>query len=265
MNDNDFKTHKLISGSVVEKLDNQFVITPDKLGATNFPYIGTGKDVKVCIIGTGASCHDAIKNIAYVVNMGTSKTYRDNVGNCTILGGIIGANDQNIKGLAVDAHVYYAKIHDKNETIKISNMVAAILWAIIMKVNIIAVSDCTNIDDPAMRSIIEKAHENGIIVIVDGTIENTTCPQNYQNVISTSVGFGLYSNLVQIPNNLKPIWSTFLEGKYIEVDPTLCTVAVVAGLTSIIYQHNAESDATLNTVENITKQLRASFSVHSIG
>lgn len=160
--------------------------------AKNLGY--TGKGVKIAVLDTGISPHDDL-----VISGGTSissytSSYYDDNGHGTHVAGIIGAKDNSIGtvGAAPDASIYAVKVLGANGSGLTSDIIFGIDWAIANKMNIINLSLGTQQDSLALKEAINKATNNGIIVIAaagndgnaTGTGDTVDYPAKYDNVIA---------------------------------------------------------------------------------
>jgi len=197
----------------------------------------TGKNIKIAIIDSGSPKHKDIivkEKISFCKN---SKHTCDKLGHATMMAGIIKSNHKsNIKGIAPKTEIYCTKIVDDEENCSFNSLIAAILWAIVKKVNIILISLGTQYDYEVLHDSIKKAHKLGICIIAAaGNDKNKEInfPARYPEVFS--VGNSSKNNAdFKIPQ--KEFTTTYLNNKYIKTSGSSPASALVAGLTSLLIE-----------------------------
>ena len=149
------------------------------------PFTTSGRDVRICLLDSGVPDHKAIVNVAGDINFTGSADNKDHVGHSTLISGLICGNLQGqIRGVAPDAMLYYAKMIDDQCQSRADSLVAGILWGIIKEVNIIAIPLCTDIDSPAVHDAIKKAYYENICVVASAGGDNQFYPAKYEEVLS---------------------------------------------------------------------------------
>jgi hypothetical protein len=127
----------------------------------------TGKDVKVAIIDSGISkIHPDLSIAGGATFVENTFSYDDDNGHGTHVAGIIGAgnNDIGVVGIAPDSKLYAIKVLDADGSGYGTDLVAGIEWAVEHDMDIINLSMSGSRDSIAIRKVLEKADESGIIV-----------------------------------------------------------------------------------------------------
>ncbi|MDQ0177153.1 S8 family peptidase [Bacillus chungangensis] len=128
----------------------------------------TGKGVKIAIIDTGVNDQHPDLHIAGGVSfIGDRTSYTDVFGHGTHVAGIIGAlnNDIGIVGIAPEASIYAVRALDDNGFGNQTNVIAGIDWAIEHEMDIINLSLTTKQDSYALKKVLAKAYEKGILIV----------------------------------------------------------------------------------------------------
>lgn len=128
----------------------------------------TGKGVKIAIIDTGVNAQHPDLHIAGGVSfIGNRTSYKDAFGHGTQVAGVIGAlnNDIGIVGIAPEASIYAVRALDDNGFGNQMNVIAGIDWAIEHKMDIINLSLTTKQDSYALKKVLAKAYEKGILIV----------------------------------------------------------------------------------------------------
>lgn len=127
--------------------------------------------VKVAIIDSGIDYTDDIdvkerKNFIPEQN-DISITYEDLTGHGTAIAGILAAknNGEGVTGINPNVEIYSARVLDDTNTAPISRLIDAIEWAMEKDVNIISISFGTDTDSDALKAVIQKAYDAGILII----------------------------------------------------------------------------------------------------
>ncbi|WP_108668921.1 S8 family peptidase [Peribacillus acanthi] len=164
----------------------------------------TGKGVKIAIIDSGVDYnHPDLKIAGGICVLDTVLTpsacdnsYMDENGHGTHVAGIIAAqnNEIGIVGVAPNASIYGIKALDKKGIGSGSTIMAGIDWAIKNEMDIINLSLTTPNQDRAMKTMIDKAYQKGLLVIAavgneehtTGKEENVLYPAKFESVIGVS-------------------------------------------------------------------------------
>ena len=143
----------------------------------------SGKGVKIAIIDTGIDAnHEDLTVREGICTLDDSigvnacyKSYLDENGHGTHVAGIIAAknNDLGYVGVAPGAEIYAVKALDGEGNGSTTTIMSGIDWAIRKGVHIINMSLITPYPDMGIKSMVDKANANGIIVIAAAGNEGT--------------------------------------------------------------------------------------------
>ncbi len=204
----------------------------------------TGKDVRICVIDSGRPVHKDIKisNAEQTSFCDENSCIHDNYGHSTIVSGIIKANNKNsIIGVAYNSRLLYAKVVNDAGECSFNSIVAAVLWAIVKKVDIIMIAIGTQYDYNILHDSIRKARRSNICIIsaaelIGDNNSEITFPAKYNQVFSVgSLKRGNNKEIIEkidnyIPN--KGLYTTYLNNKYIRMTGTSIATAYYTGLTA---------------------------------
>lgn len=115
--------------------------------------------------------------------------YDNYIGHGTSITGIIGAKDNaiGIRGLCPNENIFPVKVIDYYGQVSISNIIKAVDWCIDNQINIINMSFSVNNDNLLLKNAIDKAIDNGIIIIASASSNyggDVGYPAKYNDVIS---------------------------------------------------------------------------------
>lgn len=172
--------------------------------ANRFPTTLSGKGVKIAIIDSGIDKNHPDLKVAggaCVLDLVTSDTecsgtYDDDNGHGTHIAGIIGAQDNDIGviGVAPGASLYAVKALDDEGFGTTSSILAGLDWSIKHGMDIVNLSLTTSKNDPALREMINKVYNAGLLIIAaagnedheTGREDNVLYPAKYDQVIAVS-------------------------------------------------------------------------------
>jgi len=201
-----------------------------------------GEGVKVAIIDTGISRkHPDLKGqVAGGVDFVKGKIG----GHGTHIAGIIGAvlNNKGIVGVAPKVKLYDVRAFTQDGTATIADIIKGIDWCIRHGMHVINMSFGTDQHSEALRRIIQKAAQAGIMMVASagnngGAIEY---PAAYKGVIAVGAidkegklaDFSARGKLgAKAPG--VDIYSTWLDGKYKTLNGTSMAAAHVSGLVAL--------------------------------
>jgi hypothetical protein len=158
----------------------------------------TGKGVKIAVLDTGIDTKHPDLHVSGGACLLTEcpKSYNDDNGHGTHVAGIIAAKNNSIGtiGVAPDASIYAVKVLDSEGVGTTSTVLAGIDWAIRNHMDIINLSLSTPESDPALKAMIDKAYQQGILIVSavgnngnsQGTGDTVEYPAKYDNVIAVS-------------------------------------------------------------------------------
>ena len=220
----------------------------------------TGREVKQVIIDSGSPRHKDIKiqgeKISFCEN---DKNEYDKAGHSTIVSGIIAANNKNtIKGLAPYVRIHYAKVIDNSGKCNFNSLVAAILWAVVKKADIIMMALGTQCNYDVLHSAIKKAFQSNICIIASaGKLSKDNeidFPARYEEVfaVSSLTRSKKKNEILQqkagccLPNTRK--MTTFLDNSYIKVaGDSMATSIVTAVACLLIEKHKLSNQSYVNS------------------
>lgn len=154
-----------------------------------------GKNIKVAVIDSGIDTHDELNTKGWIDFSDTVHGYKptDNSGHGTAVAGVIAGriNGIGMEGIASEADIYSLKVLDKENTAPVSAVVKAIQWCIDNEIDIINMSFGMDTDSVVLREIIEKACDEGILMIAaaGNDTDSVQYPAAYPQVMAVgSVG-----------------------------------------------------------------------------
>lgn len=207
----------------------------------------TGKNVKVAVIDSGIFPHEDLHIAGGKSFVPYTTSYADDEGHGTHVAGIIAAknNDIGIVGVAPDAQLYALKVLDSSGTGDLTNVLAAIDWAISNKMDIINLSLGSMDPSPTLQTALKKASDSGILVVAaagnsgtpDGTGDTVAYPARYDSVIAVAAtdsnnnraSFSATGNEVDFAAPGINIISTVLNNQYASYSGTSMATAFVTG------------------------------------
>lgn len=230
----------------------------------------TGKGIKVGIIDTGIALHPDL-NIAggrSFVDY-TSSFYDDN-GHGTHVAGIVGAlrNQIGMVGVAYDSELYALKVLNQNGAGYLSSVVSAIDYAITLKLDVINLSLGTASDSLSLKSIVDKAVSQNVMVIAaagnsgtsDSSLDNIQFPAKYANVIAVGAidsrefrpNFSSTGPQLELSAPGVSILSTTLNGQYQSLSGTSMAAPFVTGFYALLKE--AYPNLTLNQYRELLQK-----------
>ncbi len=243
----------------------------DKINPVNYSIkegeIETGKDVKICVIDSGCPVHKDIKlnNTEKISFCDENSCANDKYGHSTIVSGIIKANNKNsITGVAYNSRLLYAKaVNDAGEC-SFNSVVAAVLWAIVKKVDIIMIALGTQYDYNILHDSIKKARRNNICIIsaaeLIGDSTEITYPAKYNQVFSVgSLRRGKNKDIIERTDNYIPnkgLYTTYLNNKYIKMTGASIATAYYTGLTAKLIEKYKKTIPKHEIVSLVYSKLR---------
>ena len=216
--------------------------------------------IRVAVIDSGIDSNEDIevterKNFV-PGQEGISPVYEDCTGHGTSVAGIIAAkkNKTGITGVNPNVELYSARVLDKNNQARISQIIAAIDWAIEKEVNILNLSFGTAKDSEALHNAIKRAARHNILIIAaagnEGKIEY---PAAYEETVAVgsigtdgqvSQGSARGSGLELVAPG-EQILSTGMLGGVMAGSGTSLAVPHVTGVASLLWEKDRDADAEL--------------------
>ncbi|WP_342542047.1 S8 family serine peptidase [Paenisporosarcina sp. FSL H8-0542] len=183
-----------ISADSVPVSFKQLKVTPTQVT----PY--TGKGVKVGILDTGIDTEHSDLFVrggfcSLEVKCPQSVSYDDDNGHGTHVAGTIAAlkNNAGIQGVAPNVELFAIKSLNRNGGGSTASLVAGVEWAIKNDIDILNISVTTNGDDPALRMVLDKAYQSGMVLVAAAGNEGESLqkdsvqyPAKYDSVIGVA-------------------------------------------------------------------------------
>ncbi|MFL6978144.1 S8 family serine peptidase [Bacillus inaquosorum] len=152
----------------------------------------TGKNVKIAVIDSGISPHDDLSIAGGFSAVSYTSSYKDDNGHGTHVAGIIGAkhNGYGIDGIAPEAQIYAVKALDQNGSGDLQGLLQGIDWSIANRMDIVNMSLGTTSDSQILHDAVDKAYEQGVLLVAasgnDGNGKPVNYPAAYSSVIAVS-------------------------------------------------------------------------------
>jgi len=208
----------------------------------------TGKSVRMAIIDSGCPEHDDIKiNGEQTSFCEDNLNVIDNHGHATIISGIIAANNKkSIVGIAPDAQLLFAKVTNDAGKCSFNSMVAAVLWSVVKKVDIIVIALGAQYDYSILHDTIKKAKENNICVFAASGNnvgdEGSNFPARYDEVFSASFLTSkkeknkkiIEKSDLHTPN--KGLYTTYVDNNYVRAYGSSVATAYFAGHAALLIE-----------------------------
>lgn len=210
----------------------------------------TGKGVSIAIIDSGCPIHPDIPEAKEKISFCDDNiAVWDKYGHSTMISGIIGATNPNsLLGVAPEAILMHGKVINDSGQCSYNSIVAAILWAIVKKVDIIVLALGSQYDYGILHDAIIKAKKENICIFAASGDNITTknmdldFPSRYSEVFS--VGYltrGKIKNSIikekvdlYCPNKGLP--TTYLDKKYVRAYGSSMATAYFAGLAAVLIE-----------------------------
>ncbi|WP_158736953.1 S8 family serine peptidase [Alteribacillus sp. YIM 98480] len=213
----------------------------------------TGADVDVAVIDTGISTsHPSLDVNGGYSAVDYTDSYDDDNGHGTHTAGIIGANQpgSGLLGVAPEADLFAVKVLDEDGNGSLTQVLDGIEWAIEEKMSVINMSFGTLTDSNAMKSMVDKAHENDIIVAAASgnrgeastSSNRVEYPARYDSVIAVGAVdennerafFSASGEAVELAAPGVDIVSTYTDSTYGPLSGTSMATPFVAGAFALL-------------------------------
>ena len=206
----------------------------------------TGKGVNISVIDTGEPDHADIAKIGDAVDVSEkAKDHKDRQGHATMVAGVIvSKNNKKIIGIAPNVKLSFAKVINKAGECSFNSLVAAILWSIVKKTDIILMSLGSKNDYSVLHDAVKKAYSQGIVIIAaNENVKEPSYPANYPECLSVCLGKRKFrkKNTMSLSLPENPIYTTYLNNKYIHTTGSSMAAAVTAGLAALLIEKSAKS------------------------
>ncbi|WP_181220288.1 minor protease Epr [Bacillus subtilis] len=152
----------------------------------------TGKNIKIAVIDSGISPHDDLSIAGGYSAVSYTSSYKDDNGHGTHVAGIIGAkhNGYGIDGIAPEAQIYAVKALDQNGSGDLQSLLQGIDWSIANRMDIVNMSLGTTSDSKILHEAVNKAYEQGVLLVAasgnDGNGKPVNYPAAYSSVVAVS-------------------------------------------------------------------------------
>ncbi|MED4865331.1 S8 family serine peptidase [Bacillus subtilis] len=152
----------------------------------------TGKYIKIAVIDSGISPHDDLSIAGGYSAVSYTSSYKDDNGHGTHVAGIIGAkhNGYGIDGIAPEAQIYAVKALDQNGSGDLQSLLQGIDWSIANGMDIVNMSLGTTSDSKILHDAVNKAYEQGVLLVAasgnDGNGKPVNYPAAYSSVVAVS-------------------------------------------------------------------------------
>lgn len=221
----------------------------------------TGKGIKVAVVDTGISNHVDLEISGGVSLVSYTKSYADENGHGTHVAGIVGArnNTYGTVGIAPDASLFAVKVMDSTGSGYVSDVIAGIDWSITNKMDIINLSLGTSRHSSMLESIVNKAFNNGILVVAaagnngtsDGSGDTVEYPARYASVIAVAAtdsanrrgSFSATGSTIEVAAPGVSVLSTHPGNRYASMSGTSMASPYVAGNIALLKEAFPNSNA----------------------
>ncbi|MCL6579636.1 MAG: S8 family serine peptidase, partial [Candidatus Bathyarchaeota archaeon] len=246
--------------NVVQILQEQLPWGVDKIDAEIVHQYNKGTGVKIAVIDTGIDYDhpDLAGNIAGGKSfVSYTPDYMDDHGHGTHVAGIIAAedNDVGVVGVAPEAKLYALKALDSGGSGYISDIVAAIDWAVANGIQIISMSFGSNSDDVSMREACNNAYNAGVLLVAaagnDGYWGRDTVdyPARYDSVIAVAATdqnnnrayWSSRGPSLELAAPGVSIYSTYLDDVYATASGTSMACPHVSGVAALVFNSPIDS------------------------
>jgi len=213
----------------------------------------TGKGVKIAVIDSGVINHPELNIAGGVSTVDYTTSWIDDNGHGSHVAGIIGAkqgyasvNGSDVVGVAPNVELYAVKAMDKNGDGTLQDILEAIDWAIQNDMDIINLSLGTTEHSPLLEEMVNRAYNEGIIVVGasgnDGYGTPVNYPAKYDSVIAVSsinrgMNVSIYSSTgkeIEFSAPGEDIVSTYLNNQYAMMSGTSQATPHVSGMFALL-------------------------------
>ena len=232
----------------------------------NIPNKYKGHDVKIALIDSGCPKHQDIKiNAERISFCENNKNVYDKYGHATLVTGIIKAkNKHGITGLANYSQLYFAKVVDDAGKCSFNSIVAAVLWAIVKKVDIITIALGTQYDYGILKDVIKKAYNDNICIIAasGNDMKNIDFPARYPEVLSVGALLEneednkIIRKKVDIALPATKKYTTYTNNSYVKASGSSIATAFATSLASLLIEQHKEAKNLNFSPKKIYYQLK---------
>ncbi|WP_142919182.1 S8 family peptidase [Peribacillus saganii] len=224
----------------------------------------TGRGVKVAVIDSGIAPHAELKIAGGISTVNYTNSYFDDNGHGTHVAGIIASkkNGAGLVGVAPNTEIYAVKAMDSKGNGNLQDLLEAIDWAIVNKIDILNMSLSLTEDSRLLRAMIDKANNSGMLVVAaggnsgtpDGSGNTVEYPAKYSSAIAVSAvdsqlergSFSAAGEEIQFAAPGVDVISTYLNGGYAQANGTSMAAPHIAGLLALLKEkYPAKTNAEL--------------------
>ncbi|RYI28812.1 hypothetical protein EVU96_12830 [Bacillus infantis] len=209
---------------------------------------GTG--VKIAVVDSGIAAHPELSVAGGISTVDYTASYADDNGHGTHVAGIIGAkrNRAGMVGVAPGSRLYAVKTMNASGEGNLLDLLEGLEWAIQNHMDIVNLSLGSPEGSPAMKKMIDKAADSGILVVASAGNDKgpVNYPAKYESSIAVSAidqnkNLASYSSRgpeVDVTAPGTGIASTYLNNKYAIMNGTSQAAPHTAGILALIKQKN---------------------------
>jgi minor extracellular protease Epr len=222
------------------------------------PIEGDGSGVKICLIDSGFSDHDALSHVKDSVNFTDMKDHHDYVGHSTAIAGLIGASKPEITGIATGVELFFAKAVDNSGVSQFDAVIASILWSIVKRMDIICLPIRIDTYNAALKSVITKAVSSNISIVM------STSDYQYGDTLSVktsdTIGVSFFTNPLQVKVPGVALPTTYLNQSYAKITGGATSTGIVTGILALILAKHKKEKTKYNPMMLYKQLIQATLS-----
>ncbi|WP_410512428.1 S8 family serine peptidase [Paenibacillus sp. BR2-3] len=181
-------------------------LVPAEQAQWNFQAVGpttmwnagyTGANIKVAVLDSGIFAHSELNIAGGISTVDYTNSYSDDNGHGTHVAGIISARNDGIGlvGVAPGVQLYAVKALNQDGVGNLTDILEGLDWAINNGMDIINLSLGTEEDSLAMQQMVDRAYDEGILVVASAgnsqegiplSINTVNYPAKYDSVIAVA-------------------------------------------------------------------------------
>lgn len=202
-----------------------------------------GEGIKVAVIDTGRPTHPDIA-VAGAVDF-TGSGPEDRRGHGTHCAGTIAANGK-LLGVAPGVELYTVKVFPDSGGADPAVIASALDWCRDKGIDVVSMSLSGPADNSDMRTAVKRCYDVGVVMVAAagnfGRDWGVMYPAKYPEVLAVAAvdtakvaaDFSAYGTELDIAAAGMRVWSTWLGGKYVELDGTSMACPHIAGAAAIM-------------------------------
>lgn len=219
-----------------------------------------GKSIKVAVVDTGISAHPDLNISGGVNTIRKGGSYRDDNGHGTHVAGIVAALGKSGMqyGVAPEVKLYAVKVLDQSGNGYVSDIVEGLEWCIRNNMDVINMSLGLNGASASLRSMVRRAHRNGIVIVSSAGNEGRSSgkidqPASYPEVIAVAAtdknnhiaAFSSRGRGINVAAPGSDIVSTSNKKGFIANSGTSMAAPHVSGTAALLLAHNRKVKPSL--------------------